>query len=204
MNNKGTICASNFYAVALSSAQPRAERASVPGEQWARCLTCSDNLSFLCGPCLPPVYGQQQPHKHSRLLNKTARWKGWISESTPAGWFFPHTKQFLLLEIKNGLSGLFKDTALGLQPSFRARFNNLSFCWIIPQSTDLLLAISSLKEKLTACILFIKTSGGENKSCLPSLALFRTLHWGLAGGNSVLPGVFTVRKTADKAAVLQG
>lgn len=185
---------------------------SVPGKQWTRCLTCWDNLSFLSGPCLSPVYSQRWPRKQSRPLNKTARWKGWICESKPAVYFFLH-KEISTLSIvwdrkrflPPVLPGLFKVIALGLQPSICAHFNNLYFCWIIQQSKDLLLKISNLKEKLKACILFIKTPRGGKKTpvYLSSLTLFRTLLRGLEGGNSVLSKVLVMGKTADKIAGLR-
>lgn len=185
---------------------------SVPGKQWTHCLTCSDNLSFLSSPCLSPVYSQQWPRKQSRPLNKTARWKGWICESKPAVCFFLHKEISALSIVWDQkrflfpvLPGLFKVIALGFQPSICAHFNNLYFCWIIQQSKDLLLKISNLKEKLKACILFIKTPRGGTPppTYLSSLTLFRTLLWGLAGGNSVLSKVLVMGKTAGKIASLR-
>lgn len=122
------------------------------------------------------MYSQRWPRKQSRLLNKTARWKGWICESKPVVCFFLH-KEITALSIAWDrkrflppvLPGLFKVIALGLQPSICAHFNNLYFCWIIQQSKDLLLKISNLKKKLKACILFIKTPWGRKKT--PNVSL---------------------------------
>lgn len=156
---------------------------SAPGKQCPCCLTCSDNLWTLSTPCLSPVYSQQWPQKQSRLLNKTARCKGWICQSTPLLLFYLHKDNSVLWGQKwllpPALPGLFEVIALGLQPSICARFSNLYFCWIIQQSKDLLLAISNLKEKTKACIWFIKTARRGKKN---NISLLFDLIWDFALG----------------------
>lgn len=181
---------------------------SAPGKQCPCCLTCSDNLWTLSTPCLSPVYSQQWPQKQSRLLNKTARCKGWICQSTPLLLFYLHNDNSVLWGQKwllpPALPGLFEVIALGLQPSICAHFSNLYFCWIIQQSKDLLLAISNLKEKTKACIWFIKTARrGKKIIYLSSLTLFGTLLWELAGRNPMLSKVLIMGKTTDKIARLR-